>query len=434
MKIDHINREEKTIKYVIKLEQNEWKEIFNSTKKDLKKNLQIKGFRKGNVPDKIASEYVTNEKIFGASIDKISNLIDKEFFKLIPQEDKSKIIPNSFASKINKMDQNDVEIEISFENHPIVEVKDCDKMKLHYKKPEVTNDEVNSELKQILREDYMLSEKKDGIIAKGTMVKFDFKGFVDNKPFDGGESKDFELEIGSNTFIPGFEDQMVGMKKGDKKKINVVFPKDYIKKELANKPAEFELEIKEVNDIKAPIMDAAYLKKLQIPNIETENDLRKFIKNAIFKQKNLLAKKKPIEEIINHIKNNTQINFIPQSMVNHYVNQIISKEINDAKSNKKKIEDVFKSKGFSSLEEYAKKLETNAKNELLITFGISSLLNKFKIKIEEKEIDEQLINIANAYGIKLEEIKKNQQLIDNLSTNILQEKLFDHLIEINKNN
>ena len=246
-------------------------------------NLSVPGFRKGHVPEEKAN--ISEYEILSKAINPVVEKTIEQFWIEFDKKPDDHINQASLKLDIDKFVPEELVIKLRFENYPKVESKGYDHIKLNYKKPEVSEKEIDYEIKNLIKRDYMLSASNDPI-ANDNMVKFDFKGFIDGKPFEGGEAQDYDLEVGSNSFIPGFEEQMIGLKKGDKKSIEVTFPKDYHVETLAGKKARFDLNIKEVNKITRPVLDEAYIKKLNMPNVKTEKDLRKFYKDYIFNMKN----------------------------------------------------------------------------------------------------------------------------------------------------
>lgn len=282
--------------YIVEVDNNKWKTIQNKIRKQLEKNVDIPGFRKGHAPQAKLNEYVTNMDVLPRASQEILNETIDSFWKEFDVHPNRDVLQQSLSITVNEITPDKHSFKFIFDNHPDVKLKDYDHIEIDYVDPEVSEQEIESEIQNYLKKDYMLLPK-EGPVAKGDMVKFDFKGYIDDKPFEGGEAKDYELEIGSGQFIPGFEDGMIGMKAGDKKSINVKFPKDYFEKKYAGKPAKFDVTIKEVSTIKKPKIDEAYLTKLNLPNVKTLEAFRKYIENNIKKMKGYGAKQGAINTI-----------------------------------------------------------------------------------------------------------------------------------------
>ena len=195
MKIIDTKKENNKIVYTIEAKPEEWIKHLADTKKRLVKNLSIPGFRKGHIPPKKVNEYISLGQVINASLDKfVNNLASNFMYK--ESHKYPEIIPGSLKIDLKAVDGGKLILTFEFEKQPKIELKDYDKIELNYKEPTASEKEIAFELKNILKNDYMLSPKKDETIAKGDMVKFDFDGYIDSKPIQGGKAKDYELEIG----------------------------------------------------------------------------------------------------------------------------------------------------------------------------------------------------------------------------------------------
>ncbi|MCF0126489.1 MAG: trigger factor, partial [Clostridia bacterium] len=279
--------------------------------------------------------------------------------------------------------------------------------------------------------DYMLSESKDPI-KNGDMVKFDFKGFVDDKPFAGGEAQDFNLEIGSGSFIPGFEEQMIGLKKGDKRSIEVTFPKDYHANDLAGKKARFDLDIKEVSNITRPVLDEAYLKKLNMPNVKTLDDLKKFYRNYIYEMKNQYANQKPKEQIREYLTDHAKLNFIPNTFVERQLGEIRAKHEEQAKQAKKDFEKyVQEDLKLKDIKVYEKEMKEQIEKNIKYSLAVSFLIKKLNIDITPAEVETEIKKVAAMYGMPADEMLKDQGMKERMAIYLTETKLFDKIIELN---
>lgn len=421
--------------YYVEAETKAWTEAVSKAEKNLTKNLSIPGFRKGHVPENIAKKHLNEFQIINEAANKfIPNLLT-EFWKEYDKKPNENILEDTLRVDFDKASSHELVLKLIFDNNPEVEIKDYDKIKINYTAPNVDEKEVEFEFNNAIRNDYMLKPKKDAIIANGDMVKFDFKGFVNEEAFAGGEAKDFDLEIGSKRFIPGFEDQMIGMKLHEKCEINVAFPKDYHANELAGKEARFEVNIKEINEIIKPTIDENYLKKFNVPGLKTEKDFKEHLKKEIFKMKNYTAKREAITTITNFIADHAKISYLPTILIEKEKERISNDIINRAKTEKmdldKYVVDVLK---YASKEDYLNKITETATRNIKITLTIMHLIDVLKIEVSEEDVNYELSTMANLYKVNVEEIKKNQQLVDNINTYLLNDKLFDKLIALNAKN
>jgi trigger factor len=236
------------------------------------------------VPQLIAKKHISEGEVINHAL---KSAVDKNYKLLIEDKEfqSEELIEDAVSIDFGKVEPKTLEIIYLFEKYPTVTLGDYKKIKINYEEPKVEKQEVENEIGRYTKKDTMLIPKEEGNIDKGDMVNFDFKGFVNDKAFAGGEAKGHELEIGSNTFIPGFEEQMVGLKKGEKKTIEVTFPKDYQAKDLAGKKAKFELVINDIKTIQKPKLDEAYIARFAIPNVKTEEEFREYIGKQLLEYK-----------------------------------------------------------------------------------------------------------------------------------------------------
>lgn len=420
--------------YIVEVDNKKWKEAQAKIRKELEKNVDIPGFRKGHAPKEKLNEYVTNYDVLPRASQQVVNELIDEFWKEFDKNPNTDVLQQSLSIAVDEITPDKHSFRFVFDNHPTVNLKDYDKIELDYVAPVVTPEEIEAEINNYLKNDYMLTPK-NGPIANGDMVKFDFKGYIDNKAFEGGEAKDYELEIGSHQFIPGFEEGMIGLKKGDKKSINVTFPKDYFEKKYAGKPAKFDVEIKEVSTITKPKLDEAYLTKLRLPNIKTAADFRKYIETNIKKMKDYGAKQPAINAIRQFMLDKANVSFIPQNYLNQEIERAKEQNEQEAKKAKKSVEEyVTQDLKYKSLQEYEDKLRENITRSIKYSLVVAYIIEQLKIMIDEKELDQELTNLASMYQIPVDKFKQDINMIERIRGFLLEEKLYDKLIELNKNN
>jgi trigger factor len=264
--------------------------------KILAKQLKVHGFRPGHIPEAVIKKHIPESEVMQHALKKV---IDANYRALLDDKEFNgdEVIIDALSIDIAEMQPNTLQIVYAFEEYPVVTLGDYKKIKIDYLEPEVTPAEIDREIEKYIKKDIMLFPKEADHIAKGDMVNFDFKGLVDNKPFAGGEAKSHELEIGSNTFIPGFEEQMIGLKKGEKKTIEVVFPKDYQVEDLAGKPVKFELVINDIKTIQRPEIDEAYIARFSIPAVKTPTEFREYINKQLLDYKQYNSKQNATRQI-----------------------------------------------------------------------------------------------------------------------------------------
>ena len=429
MKIIDKKQELETTVYTVKIDDKIWKDSQAKAKKDILANIEIPGFRKGHVPENKAniSEGEVLSRAVNVAVDKELEAFWVEFDKK-PDE---KINQSSLSLDLDKFSASELVIKLNFENYPTVTIDGYDKIKLDYKKPEVTDKEIDYEINQLTKRDYMLSESKEPI-KNGNMVKFDFKGFVNDKPFEGGEASNFDLEVGSGSFIPGFEEQMVGLKKGDKKSIEVSFPKDYHVADLAGKKARFDLDIKEISNITRPVLDEAYLAKLNMPNVKTIKDLRKFYHDYLFEMKNQYANQKPKEQIREFLTEHAKLSFIPKNFVERQLADLRKRTEEDAKRASKEFEKYIKEDlKFKDIKSYEADMKLQIEKNIKYSLAVNQLVKKLGIEVTPEDIENEIKKVAAMYGMPADKLMQDQGMKERMAVYLTEAKLFDKIIALN---
>jgi trigger factor len=375
---------------------------------------------------------INYEEVFKEASNKAINLTydqlveDKTF-------DHQSIVANSLKIELNKIDKDNLEVKYSFELFPSIQVVDYKKLKLNYQEPKVDQNEINREIDRLLQKDVMLVPKTDDVIAHGDMVNFDFKGYIDDKPFEGGEAKDYELEIGSNSFIPGFENQMVGLKRNEAKTINVQFPKDYHAKDFANKSAKFEVKINDVKTIKKPQLDEDYITKLNLPNVKTHTDLQKYFHKRILEYKKDQNIQNSIDEITKAIIDGSKIDYMPLSLLEsekRRIDDLVSKRAEEAKTTKEGyIKQQYPQDKDVSFEHW---LEKQASEVIVLTMAVSKIIKELNLQVTDNDVNEHYAKLASTYQVSVDEIKQRLgKDTDRVKDYLIQDKLFRKIIELN---
>ena len=268
--------------YTVKLEGKEWKDCLKDAYKKKKKDINMDGFRKGQVPYDIYVKKVGVESLY---MDAMDMAVDILYSRLLSEKDT--ITPAATPSiEIKDVNNDGVEIEFTLVSTPDVKLGKYKKLGIKKENVEVSKDEIEHELGH-LKEQFaeMKTLDDDTKIKEGHIAIIDFEGFKDGVAFKGGKGDNYSLEIGSHTFIPGFEEALVGLKKGDKKDVKVTFPENYHSEELKGQPVVFKVEIKEVKERVFPEFTKEFFEDLNAPGVENLDDLKKYIKDNIEAEK-----------------------------------------------------------------------------------------------------------------------------------------------------
>ena len=290
----------------------------------------------------------------------------------------------------------------------------------------VTDEDVEHELSHMQEHNSRLISIDDRAAEKGDIVNIDFEGFVDGKAFDGGKAENYDIEIGSNTFIPGFEDQLVGMKIDEEKDVNVTFPKEYFSKDLAGKDATFKVKLHEVKKKELPALDDEFAK--DVSEFDTLDELKKNIKEKKQEQNEERAKYETQDEVIKALCENVKVE-IPSGMIETETENMIKDLENRLSYQGLKLEQYLNMMG-KTKEEMRKEYEPQAVEGIKSRLAIEAVIKAEKIEATDKEIDKKIKEMAINYGKENdEEFLKNENVRNYIKQGIESEKAIDFLVK-----
>lgn len=436
MKILELKKEKQYIEFIVSVDNADWQKQISETEKKLAANVSVKGFRKGKVPFDVAKKHLNMGDVLTRSLDKMI-----EPTRVLIEESKefkngSQLLVEIPSVKVVKIDTNVLELSFTYDIYPKVELGKYKEIKIDkVKHKKVSNEDVDNEINRILKHHKKVEDKKEGSkLESGDIANIDFIGYKDGKKFPGGESKGYDLEIGSNQFIPGFEDQLIGMKVGEERKINVTFPKDYHSSELAGAETVFEVKLNAIKTQEIPKLDDEFVSHENIPNVKTVSEFKKYLKEQIQSQYDLNYKDALTKDIITFIISITNLSSFPKSLVDsekYRIRQTLEQQLSRQKLN---IDKYLKMIGMSS-EEFENNLEKNAQDSLKYGLAIEKIIDENKLEVTDKDLDAYFEKLAKVYNISAKEIKKSLDgRIEVIREQLLNDKVLDLLISYNEKN
>lgn len=325
-----------------KLEHSRVKAIFDVTADEFEKALDkafekcnakvsIKGFRAGKAPRSVYEKHYGVESLYDEALNEVLNTKASEIYadKELAKEICGPFEPN-FESDAKLERGKDFKVSLTFDVYPVVNLPQYKGLEVKAKQLTATDEEIDNEIKAILKKESEMVAKDEQVIAEGDYATFDFVGSVDGVEFPGGKADNYELQIGSKQFIPGFEDQMIGMKAEETKDIKVTFPENYGEKSLAGKEAVFKVTVHEVKVEKLPELTDEYVANLKIDGVNTVAELKEKKKSEIEARKAVSEKDRQVAELINKILDNAVVD-MPKSLIDERVNAIRSQYEQQAK-------------------------------------------------------------------------------------------------------
>ena len=386
------------------------------------KYFNIPGFRKGKAPMNIVEKYYGKEIFYEDAFNEVAGEALDEAVK----ENNLQVVsrPDIDVTQIEK--GKDLIFTAVMQTKPEAELgkyKGVEIKKIEYK---VTDDDINHELSHMQEHNARIVTVEDRPVEKGDITVIDFEGFVDGKAFDGGKAEGHELEIGSNTFIPGFEDQIIGMKIDEEKDINVKFPEEYFSKDLAGKDATFKVKLHEIKKKELPKLDDEFAK--DVSEFDTLKELKEDINKKQQKQNDDKAKYETQDAVIKAVCENVKVD-IPSGMVETEVDNML-KDIEQRLSYQGlKLEQYLQMMG-KTQDEMKKEYEPQAIESIKSRLMLEAVIKAEKIEATDEEIDEKLKEMAKNYGKENdEEFLKNENVRNYIKEGLTSEKALEFLVK-----
>ena len=389
-------KNEKEIEIII--EGKEGEEALDKAFNKANKNVKIDGFRPGKAPKDVFIKKYGKASLYMDAADIAADAAYKKLLKDYAEDVQELVARPDIALK----DVNDEKIVFLFTLTMRPEVKLGKYKGLGVKKDEVQaeEEEIEDAINQ-MRERYAEDVIKEGAIADGDVAVIDFEGFADGKAFDGGKGENYSLKIGSGTFIPGFEEQLIGLKSGDEKDVEVTFPKDYHAENLKGKKATFKVTINEVKEVKVPELDKDFFEDLGMEGINTKEELEAQISENILARKEMEAENKYLDELLDTAAKNVEVD-IPEVMIQEELDRMVQQYSDHLKMQGITIEQFYQ---FTNSDEEALKDQMRPEAIKRITYRVmlEEIAKEEKIEIDDKEAKEESKKLAEKYQMKEDE-------------------------------
>ena len=386
------------------------------------KYFNIPGFRKGKAPMNIVEKYYGKEIFYEDAFNEVAGEALDEAVK----ENKLEVVsrPDIEVTQIEK--GKDLIFTAIMQTKPEAELGKYKGIEIKKVEYNVSEEDIEHELGHMQEHNSRLITIEDRPVEKGDIATIDFEGFVDGKAFEGGKAEGHDLEIGSNTFIPGFEDQVIGMKIDEEKDINVKFPDEYFSKDLAGKDATFKVKVHEIKKKELPKLDDEFAK--DVSEFDTLKELKEDIKNKQQKQNEEKAKYETQDAVIKALCENVKVD-IPSGMVEMEIDNMI-KDIEQRLSYQGlKLEQYLQMMGKTN-EDMRKEYEPQAIEGIKSRLALEAVIKAEKIEATDKEIDEKMKEMAKNYGKEDDkEFLKNENVRNYIKQGIESEKAIDFLLE-----
>lgn len=377
----------------------EWDEAKDKAFNKLNAKHTIDGFRQGKAPRSIFEKKFPGEIVMEAA----NNLIDKRYREIILDKDLKPVV----EPKVNivKLDDECLEVNFTVVSEPEVKLGKYKDLGVKKETVKVTKEEIKNKIDNLLKNYAELVVKEDGKVESGDVAVIDFEGFKDGVAFDGGKGENYSLEIGSNTFIPGFEDGVKGMKTGESKDIKLTFPKDYGVNDLAGKEVVFKVKVNEIKNKVIPELDKDFFLDLGMDDVTNKEELEAKMKEEIKTEKDRDAENKYIDELLSVATSNMKCDIDDEiveaeakAMYDNFLQNMQMQGIS---------EELYLQYAGTSKEDIINNMKTEALKRIKNSYLLQAIIKEEKISVSEKDTKKEISEMAKKYNMTEEEVLKS---------------------------
>ncbi len=404
---------------LIEINGSDWQEKLDETFKKVIKKVKIDGFRPGKAPRNIYEQKYGKQALV---IEAVDDNMQKAYEMALEKFEGEPIMQPTVA--IKKADNEGVIYVFTFTTKPEVKIKKYTNLDVKKASVKITSKDVKEEIEKLQKE-YADLQVKEGKAEKGDTVIIDFEGFLDGKAFEGGKSENYALELGSGSFIPGFEDALIGSKKDDKKDVNVTFPEDYHAEELKGKPVTFKVLVHEVKTKVYPELNEDFFLDLGLEDVKTKEDLEKTIKETMTEQKEYEAENKYVDDLFEALLKETTVD-VPHELVHEELDRMVAQYEERLKMQGITLDQFYKFTN-SSEEQLKSQMHDEAEKRVKLRFAIDAIIDLEKIDATDEEALKDAEEKAKKHSMKKDEYINAFGGLEMLKYDIKVQKVLDIL-------
>lgn len=383
----------------IKVEGKEWEEALDKAFTKANANAKIDGFRPGKAPKEVFLKKYGKESLY---MDAADIVLDGAYRKVFEDNKDLEIVAQPEIG-LKSIDEKGVEFTFKLTLKPEIKLGKYKGLNVKKDSVKVTKEEVEHEIEH-LRSHYAENIVKEGKVEDGNIAIIDFEGFKDGKAFEGGKSENYSLTIGSNTFIPGFEEQIIGMSKGEEKDINVTFPEEYHSEELKGQPVVFKVKVNDIKEVKIPELDKDFFEDLGMEGIDSKESLENQVKENIKARRDADAENKYIDELLEAAAKNVEVD-IPDVMISEEQDRILKQYEENLKMQGLTLEQFYQ---FTNSDEAALKeqMKDEATKRVTYRLMLEAIAKEEKVEITDEKANEEAEVLAKRYQMPVDEFLK----------------------------
>lgn len=427
MNVKSVEKENGKAKVVVEIDKAEFEQALNKAYAKCRKDIMLPGFRKGKAPRKMV------ESMYGATVfyeDAVNEIFPDIYTKAIVEQE-LKAVGSPSVSNMDTPDEGGVVLTIETELYPEVTLGQYKGLEVPKREVKVEESEVDAEVNRMAERNARI-ETVDRAAANGDTVVIDFEGFVDDKPFQGGKAEDYSLTIGSGSFIPGFEDQLIGAKIGEEKEVNVTFPEEYHEASLKGKPAVFKCTVKEIKVKELPAADDEFAK--DVSEFDTLAEYKDDIRSKLVEKKEAQAKREKQNKAVDKAVANAQME-IPDAMVTEQVRRMADDFAKRLQSQGLTVEQYMQFTGMTA-DKLLEQMRPEALKRIQNSLVLEAVAKAENIEIGDDKVKEEIEKMATAYKMEFDKVNEligeaeREQMKADLAIQAAVELIADAAVEV----
>lgn len=397
-----------------------WEKAQKKAFNEFKKNVAIKGFRAGKVPEALLKKQISKEAIYDRAAESLAN---DELVKGIEENNLELVARPTFDYK----DASEESVTLVFNCivSPEVTLGEYKGLDVQKDAVEVTDEDVEAELSKVQDRyaDWVIREEEEQAV-NGDQVTIDFVGKKDGEAFEGGSGENYPLELGSNTFIPGFEEQLIGVKTGDVKDVNVTFPEDYQAKDLAGQEAVFTVTVHDIKYKDRPEVNDELIAQLKRDGVETVEKFKEVTREDLTKQRKSAAEDKFTSEVLEAVSNNATVD-IPAVMIESEVDSMLQQFGQQMQQSGFTLEQYYQATGQSEADMKAQ-MRPEALSRIKNALVLQAVVKAENIEVSDEDVEKEYNEMSTLYNMEVEQIKRLLPA-ENIKSDLAQQKALELL-------
>ena len=416
--------EKNKLEYTVKIEGKEWEEAIDKAFAEANKKAKIDGFRPGKAPKEVFIKKYGEESLW---LDAADHVLQSAYTKMLDEHKDLELVAQPDVA-IKAISKEYVEFNFILITKPEVKLNKYKKLGVKKEEVKVTKEEIDKAILD-MRNKYAENVTKEGTLENNDIAIIDFEGFKDGVAFEGGKGENYSLTIGSNTFIPGFEEQLIGMKNGEEREIKVTFPEDYHAEDLKGQEATFKVKLNEIKQVVIPELNKDFFDDLGMEGITDEESLRKQVEENIKAHKEHHAEDHFIDELLEEGIKNMEVE-IPDVMIEEELNRMIRQYEENLKMQGLTLAQFYQ---FTNSDEAALKdqMREEAEKRVKSRLLLEEITKLEKIEVTDDEAEKEAEDLATKYNMKKDEFLKLFGGIEMVKYDLEMRKAIDVLKENN---